>query len=122
MSIEFKLFTVFFAFMFLTCILFIMFGQLTVRKLRKNPETKHQLGIEFTSGWDILNVAQALAIPKSWSKKMEKSPISFLNADCEAIEKHTNKLDKLLAKIFTLFFLGTGVSLLAMLSYDLLKG
>ena len=122
MSIELKLFTVFFACMFFTCILFVMFGQLTVRKLRKNPETKHQLGIEFTSGWDILNVAQALAIPKSWSKKMEESPISFLNADCEAVEKHTNRFDKLLAKIFTLFFLGTGVSFLAMLSYDLLKG
>jgi len=44
---------------FVAWILFIIFGQVTVRKLRKNPETKHELGIEFASGWDIFNVASA---------------------------------------------------------------
>jgi len=48
---------------FSSAILYVVFGQVTVRKLIKNPETKHELGVEFVSGWDIVNVAQALSIP-----------------------------------------------------------
>jgi len=51
--------------MFLTAILYVIFGQVTVKKLRKNPKTKDALGLEYVSGWDIINVAQALAIPRS---------------------------------------------------------
>lgn len=40
-------------------ILYVAFGQITVRKLRKTPATKDKLGVEFASGWDILNVAGA---------------------------------------------------------------
>ncbi len=35
---------------FIACILFVIFGQVTVRKLRKNPEKKQALGIEFVGG------------------------------------------------------------------------
>jgi hypothetical protein len=38
-------------------ILFVYFGQKTMRKLRKNPKTKH-LGIEFVSGYDTVNVME----------------------------------------------------------------
>ena len=55
------IFAVIFVMGFVACILFVIFGQVTVRKLRKNPETKHELGLEFAGGWDILNVAQALS-------------------------------------------------------------
>lgn len=56
-------------FVFFACILYVLFGQLTVRKLRKNPNTKDLLGVEYVSGWDIINVAQAFAFPRSWTKK-----------------------------------------------------
>jgi len=42
---------------FIAGFLFVLFGQITVRKLRKNPATKNELGVEFLSGWDIINVA-----------------------------------------------------------------
>ena len=67
-------------FMLIGLILFIMFGQITVRKLRKYPETINALGTEFASGWDIINVAQALAIPKSWARKIKK--ISIVSTLC----------------------------------------
>ncbi len=60
------------AVVFISAVLFVIFGQVTVRKLRKNPETKYELGIEFTSGWDILNVAQALSLPAVLEKKIKK--------------------------------------------------
>jgi len=44
--------------------LFVLLGQVTVRKLRKNSETKDHLGISLASGWDIINVANAFSEPK----------------------------------------------------------
>lgn len=48
----------------ITGILYVLFGQVTVRKLRKNTETKDYLGLELSSGWDILNVASAICRPR----------------------------------------------------------
>ena len=47
-----------FFFILISMVLYVIFGQVTVRKLRKNPETKHELGVEFASGWDIFNDMQ----------------------------------------------------------------
>lgn len=63
------IFAVIFAMGFITSVLFVIFGQVTVRKLRKNPETRHELGIGFASGWDITNVAQALSLPEFLQKE-----------------------------------------------------
>lgn len=98
------------AFVFITAILFVLFGQVTVRKLRKNPETKDMLGIEFASGWDIINVAQALALPKKFMRKLKDSSLSALGADAGVLHKHTNKFDKALAIIFYWILVFTGIS------------
>jgi len=111
---EFEFFLIAFIDSLLACILFVLFGQITVRRLRKNPETRDHLGLEFASGWDILNVAQALAIPRSWSQKMEKSPLASLNAKSEVIHQHTNKFDRALGFIFFWSFASSG-SLLILL-------
>ncbi len=99
-------------------ILFIIFGQVTVRKLRKNPKTKHALGIEFVSGWDILNTAQALAFPRSWSRKLSKAPLSTLDANADLLFKHTTKFDQILAKIFYWFLMATGVFMAIIIILD----
>ena len=65
MTIFSKLLGIIFIFMLIACLLYVVFGQVTVRRLRKNPKTKDALGLEFVSGWDIINVAQALAFPSS---------------------------------------------------------
>lgn len=94
----------------ITAILFIVFGQVTVRKLRKNPKTKEQLGVEFASGWDIINVAQTLAMPKTLMRKLNNSSLSGLYANAELLNKHTSKLDKALAVIFYWIFIFSGLS------------
>lgn len=100
--------------LFLSMILYVLFGQVTVRKLRKNPETKSCLGVEFASGWDVLNVAQALALPKFITEKLSKSEISFFYANTELLVKSTNKFDRSLAFIFYWLFTVSVVSLLAL--------
>ncbi len=95
---------------FLTMVLFILFGQITVRKLRKNPKTKEDLGIEFASGWDIINVAQALALPSSWLKRIENSPLAFMEANSRVIRENTNKFDHILGAIFYWLLMTTGLA------------
>jgi hypothetical protein len=97
-------------FMFATAILYVAFGQLSVRKLRKNPETKAALGIELASGWDIINVAQALSLPKAWRRKLENSPLSSIYADSDVLIKHTNKFDRILGAVFYWFLMVSGLA------------
>jgi len=97
-------------FAIITGIFFILFGQITVKKLRKNPRTKNALGLEYMNGWDILNTAQALAMPRSWSKKLEKSPLSSIHANSTLLIENTTKLDQVLAVIFYWLWVFTGFS------------
>ncbi len=96
--------------MFLTAILYVAFGQVTVKKLRKNPKTKDALGLEYVSGWDIINVAQALAIPRSWSRKLEKSPLSSMYANSDLLFENTSKLDRMLGAVFYWLLMISGLS------------
>ncbi len=95
--------------LFITCFLFILFGLITVRKLRKNPATKNHLGVQFVHGWDILNVARALSLPKWLLEKHKNSAVSFLRADYQILHQHTSQFDRLLAKIFYGIYLLTGL-------------
>ncbi|WP_281555872.1 hypothetical protein [Thalassomonas sp. RHCl1] len=97
-------------FAIVTGIFFVLFGQITVKKLRKNPKTKDVLGLEYMSGWDILNTAQALAMPRSWAKKLEKSPLSSIYANSTLLLKNTTKLDQVLAVIFYWLWVFTGLA------------
>lgn len=115
---EFEFFTIAFIDMFFACVLFVVFGQVTVRRLRKNPETRDHLGLEFASGWDILNVAQTLAIPRSWNKKMECSARSSLNASSDVIHQHTSKFDKVLGCIFFWSFASSGTLLILLVIFS----
>jgi predicted SAM-dependent methyltransferase len=93
--------------------LFVAFGQITVRKLRKNPETKYALGLEFSSGWDILNVAEALSATAWMNKRFKSSKVSFLFADAEVLYKHTTRFDRILARIFWFSFVISGIFMIS---------
>ena len=104
--------------MLIACLLYVIFGQVTVRRLRKNPKTKEALGLEFVSGWDIINVAQALAFPASWSRKLEESRISFLYANAKMLRENTTRLDRFLGSMFywTMMLSGLSGALLVLLN------
>ena len=95
-------------------ILFVIFGQVTVRKLRKNPETKDVLGIEFVSGWNIFNVAQALALPRKYARWRKKAPFGMLHADADLLYKHTTRFDRILARVFFIPFMFAAFFLLVL--------
>lgn len=119
MSPFIKVFVVYIFFMLIGCLLFLLFSLVTVRKLRKNPETKKNLGVELVSGWHIVNVAKILALPLPLIKKMEKSSIAFIMADANLIRKNTNKFDRILGGAFYWVFVASGLfgALLVLLDY-----
>jgi hypothetical protein len=80
-------------------ILQVVFGQITVRRLRKNPETKHKLGMEYVSGMDIVGVAQVLSWPKSLTFRSSKRTFSLL-PNAELLYKHTTKMDRFIGRLF----------------------
>src|SRR5690554_8132358 len=98
MSIFSKLLAFVFIFMLIACVLYVVFGQVTVRKLRKNSKTRDELGLQLVSGWDIINVAQALSFPESWSKKLEKSSISFFYANTKVLRENTRSEERRVGK------------------------
>ena len=55
-----------FAVLLIAWILYLIFGQITVRKLERDAEVKARLGFEVISGWWIFNVAEALVLPESF--------------------------------------------------------
>lgn len=95
---------------FITMLLFVLFGQVTVRKLRKNPQTRDELGVEFVSGWDIVNVAQALSIPRTITKRFRQTKLSGLYANSDALYRHTRPFDRALARAFYWMLMISGLS------------
>ena len=109
MSLFSTLFGITAAFAFIACILYVIFGQVTVRKLRNDPETRDKLGFEFVSGWNIIKVAQALSLPRFMTDKFKQSPISSLYANTDILNTHTSKIDKAFAYTFYWFFMGSNL-------------
>ncbi|MEJ2631587.1 MAG: hypothetical protein P8011_02985 [Acidihalobacter sp.] len=85
--------------LFVAMILWVVFGQVTVRRLRKNVETKGQLGFEYISGGDIVNVAQTLAWPRRLARLSSKGKVSLL-PDVDLLYRHTTTLDRIIARLF----------------------
>jgi len=119
MSTFSKLLAFDFLFILLSCILYVLFGQITVRKLRKNPKTKNALGMEYASGWDIINVASALAVPRRLSRKLEKGSLAYLYANSDLLFENTSKFDRILGAVFYWLFMSSSFVcvLLVLLNY-----
>jgi hypothetical protein len=84
----------------ISLILCVIFGQVTVRKLRKNPETKGELGMEFIGGMDIFNVGVAFTLPRKFTRLGQKGPLRILSANADLLYKHTTRFDRILARVF----------------------
>jgi len=82
---------------FSTAILYIIFGQFTVRKLRKNSRTIPALGGAFISGWNIISVAQVLSLRQVIIRRLWNSPLSFLELNTVLLNEHNSVIDWLFA-------------------------
>lgn len=74
----------------------VVFGQVTVRKLRRNPATRDGLGTQFVHGGDIVLVAQALTWPRRLQERAENGSLGFLVAKSQVLRAHTTALDRAL--------------------------
>lgn len=101
-------------------ILFVILGEVTVRKLRKNPETKYELGMDCINGWDICHVGMALGLPKRLGRRWKKGPFGMVFADPDVLYKYTTKLDRILARIFIVPWTLIGLLTIVWMLIDLL--
>jgi len=106
---------------FISSILFIVFGQVTVRKLRKNPDTKHELGFEYMSGWSIFNVALTLTLPKAIAQRVQKNA-GILQADPDLLYQYTTVFDRILARIFYMLFFFSSITMIFLAVLDAIVG
>ncbi len=81
-------------------ILFVVFGEVTVRRLRKDPATRRYLGFEFCSGWDIVNAGVALSWPRRLKRRLDNGVLSDFHANTEILLQHTSRLDRILGRAY----------------------
>jgi hypothetical protein len=112
MSVKLAIFGIILLLAFIAMILYLAFGEITVRRLRKNPETMGALGFDYISGRDIVNVAQALSWPAFMVRKLRTTKLAFLYADPDILVQYTSKFDRVLARLFYWSFAGSGVSII----------
>ena len=118
MSLFSYLLAIVFSVQLIALILFVVFGQTTVRKLRKNRATKDALGIELLSGWDILNVASALTLPKKVIRLLKNSPLSGMRADSVVLYKYTTRFNRILAKVIYSLLVSTALAMIILILLD----
>ena len=104
-----------FLFILIGWVLFVLLGQITVRTLRKNPETRDKLGLDFASGWDIFNVAGAMCRPHWLSERLRRSTLSFTAADERPIYENTNWFDRLLGRTMFIMMMGAVAVMLVLI-------
>jgi len=93
-------------------------GKSLFASLEKTQETKHELGIALVSGWDILNVAQALSVPTALIRRLKNSRLSFLEANSELLYKYTTVFDRLLARVFFWLWVTSSLSMILLVSLN----
>ena len=84
------------------------------------PEAKDKLGFEYVSGWDIINAAQSLSIPRWLAKKLENSPLSGLYPKSDFLYSHTNAFDRVLAILFYWLLTVSGLMMITLALLDTL--
>ena len=77
----------------------LAFGVITVRRLRKHPETRGCLGFPLMPGWETMSVAAALSLPGFILRGRESGLTSMFRADSATMYRHTSLLDRLLGRI-----------------------
>lgn len=105
-------------FVFCGLILYVIFGQVTVKRLRKNPATKDALGLGFASGWDILNVAQAISLPKAITSKLESGAVSAIYANSSLLRQSTSRSERILACVFYYVFMLSNLSMITLVAIN----
>lgn len=111
--LSFILFTFIIVGLIISGFLFVVFSDVTVRRLRNHQETKDVLGVEFATGADTVNVAVALSLPRPlYNKLFRRKNQYFTNADAEKISAFTSVVDRLIARLFFWSYFATVLTIL----------
>lgn len=74
------------------------FGWLTVRRLRRNPQTRQCLGFPLYPGWQLMSAAAALSVPRRVARRRDRGRFALFRAQSDTLYAHTSTRDRLLAR------------------------
>lgn len=97
-------------------LLYLIFAQVTVRRLEKDPAVREQMGFEAISGWRVFNVAEALVLPRSFFEMARKTLLSGMYANATLLRAHATRLDRVLAHLFFWTFFGSGAAIVLLVA------
>ncbi len=84
----------------LTPVLFFIINLKTVRRLRKNPITKDELGLSLVWGWHAITVSEALLFSKEYTTKRRKRSHGYMFANYDLVYQYTTPFEKAICKLF----------------------
>ncbi len=76
------------------------------------------MGLEFYSGYDIFNVAQAVTLPRHMIRKFRDSKLGWLCADADIIYEHTSRFERVLGRVLYLASLLSAFGMLGIISLN----
>ena len=76
----------------------VLLWLVTVRRLRRDPRTRHSLGLDIFPGWQTMKVASALSWPRAMGRRFDSRPLAALRAHSQTLYANTSRLDRCLAR------------------------
>jgi len=83
-------------------ILFFIINIKTVRRLRKNPVTRDELGFHLFWGWYALNISLALFVSEKKMIKRKNHSDGYLFANQKLVQQYTTPFEKIICKLLVL--------------------
>jgi len=99
-------------------ILFFIINIKTVRRLRKNPITRDELGFHLFWGWYAITISQALFFSKEWTTKRRNRPNGYMFANKDLVEQYTTPFEKITCKLMIILGFFALASLLIFMILD----
>ncbi|MCF6325448.1 MAG: hypothetical protein L3J89_14215 [Gammaproteobacteria bacterium] len=96
-------------------ILFFIINIKTVRRLRKNPITRDELGFHLVWGWYAITISLVLFVPNERMAKRRSYSDGFLFANQDLVAQYTTPFEKVICKLMAslvLFFLAIALMLM----------
>ncbi len=111
-------YSVIFSSMIVSWILFFIINIKTVRRLRKNPITKNELGFHLFWGWYALNISETLLFSKEWTIRRRNSSNGYMFANYDLVHQYTTPFEKVICKLCIILSL---FSVLGLLTIEILS-
>ncbi|VAW86245.1 hypothetical protein MNBD_GAMMA17-1010 [hydrothermal vent metagenome] len=99
-------------------ILFLFINIKTVRRLRKNPITRDELGFHLVWGWYAITISLTLFVSKERMAKRRSYSDGFLFANQDLMAQYTTPFEKVICKLMASLVLFVLVCMFLLIAWN----